>query len=80
MVRRTRTAAGPGGVLATSTTRAVLTSALTTICGFGSLALSPHPGMASMGAVLTIGLAATLACALVVLPAIMTPGAQEIAR
>ena len=80
MVRRARAAAGPGGVLATSTARAVLTSALTTICGFGSLAFSPHPGMASMGAVLTIGLAATLACALVVLPAIMTPGAQEIAR
>ena len=33
-----------------------------------------------MGAVLTIGLAATLACALVVLPAIMTPRAPEIAR
>ena len=80
MVRRARAAAGPGGVLATSTTRAVLTSALTTICGFGSLAFSPHPGMASMGAVLTIGLAATLACTLVVLPAIMTPASTETAR
>ena len=80
MVHRARGAAGPGGVLATSTARAVLTSALTTICGFGSLAFSPHPGMASMGAVLTIGLAATLACALVVLPAIMTPRAPEAAR
>ena len=80
MVHRARGAAGPGGVLATSTARAVLTSALTTICGFGSLAFSPHPGMASMGAVLTIGLAATLACALVVLPAIMTPRAPETAR
>ena len=80
MVRRARTAAGPGGVLATSTTRAVLTSALTTICGFGSLALSPHPGMASMGAVLTIGLAATLVCTLLVLPAFMTPASPETAR
>ena len=80
MVRRARAAAGPGGVLATSTTRAVLTSALTTICGFGSLAFSPHPGMASMGAVLTIGLAATLACTLVVLPAIMTPASTETDR
>ena len=80
VVRRARGAAGPGGVLATSTTRAVLTSALTTICGFGSLAFSPHPGMASMGAVLTIGLAATLACTLVVLPAIMAPGGSEAAR
>lgn len=80
VVRRARGPAGPGGVLATSTTRAVLTSALTTICGFGSLAFSPHPGMASMGAVLTIGLAATLACTLVVLPAIMTPNGSEAAR
>ena len=47
MVRRARGASGPGGVLATSTARAVLTSAFTTICGFGSLAFSPHPGMAS---------------------------------
>ena len=80
MVRRARGAGGPGGVLATSTPRAVLTSALTTICGFGSLAFSPHPGMASMGAVLTIGLAATLACTLVVLPAIMASGRPETAR
>ena len=79
MVRRARAAAGPGGVLATSTARAVLTSALTTICGFGSLAFSPHPGMASMGAVLTIGLAATLVCTLLVLPAFMTPASQETA-
>ena len=80
MVHRARSAACPGGVLATSTTRAVLTSALTTICGFGSLAFSPHPGMAGMGAVLAIGLAATLVCTLVVLPAIMTPGVPEPAR
>ena len=80
MVRRARAAAGPGGVLATSTARAVLTSAFTTICGFGSLALSPHPGMASMGAVLTIGLAATLVCTLLVLPAFMTPASPETAR
>ena len=80
MVHRARGAAGPGGVLATSTARAVLTSALTTICGFGSLAFSPHPGMASMGAVLTIGLAATLACTLVVLPAIMASGRPETGR
>ena len=79
MVRRARAAAGPGGVLATSTARAVLTSALTTICGFGSLAFSPHPGMASMGAVLTIGLVATLVCTLLVLPAFMTPASQETA-
>ena len=80
MVRRARGAAGPGGVLATSTARAVLTSALTTICGFGSLVFSTHPGMASMGAVLSIGLAATLACTLVVLPAIMAPGRPEAVR
>ena len=76
MVHRARGATDPGGVLATSTARAVLTSALTTICGFGSLAFSPHPGMASMGAVLTIGLFVTLACTLIVLPAIMAAGGR----
>ncbi|MCP5155712.1 MAG: MMPL family transporter [Ectothiorhodospiraceae bacterium] len=63
---RPATAAGDGGV----TGRAIVVSALTTICGFGNLALSPHPGTASMGIVLSIGLALALACTLVVLPAL----------
>jgi hopanoid biosynthesis associated RND transporter like protein HpnN len=72
MVHRAR-AAPPdvGSLLATSTTRAVFTSALTTICGFGSLAWSSHPGTASMGQVLSIGLGLTLLCTLVLLPALL---------
>ena len=60
----------PGALLATSTARAVLVSALTTICSFGNLAFSAHPGTASMGQVLTIGLALALACSLVLTPAL----------
>lgn len=60
-----------GPLLGTSTARAVLFSALTTIASFGNLAVSPHAGTASMGVVLTIGLAMTLLCTLVVLPALL---------
>ncbi|MCP5373222.1 MAG: MMPL family transporter [Hyphomicrobiales bacterium] len=58
-------------VMATSTPRAVVFSALTTIGSFGSIALSSHPGTASMGVLLTIAITLTLACTLGVLPAMM---------
>ena len=57
------------GVYGTSTPRAVLFSALTTVASFGSLMLSPHRGTASMGELLSIAIAFTLVCTLVVLPA-----------
>ncbi|MGI9510010.1 MAG: MMPL family transporter, partial [Geminicoccaceae bacterium] len=57
----------PGPV---STPRAVLFSALTTIASFGSLAISPHPGMASMGLLLTVAILWSLICTLVILPAL----------
>jgi hopanoid biosynthesis associated RND transporter like protein HpnN len=65
--------AGLGGPLQSSTARAVLFSALTTTTAFGSLALSRHPGTAGMGALLTIGLFYTVACTLIVLPALLGP-------
>jgi|TARA_Y100000031_G_scaffold155240_1_gene205293 hypothetical protein len=72
------------GVLETSTPRAVVFSALTTIGSFGSIALSSHPGMASMGLLLTISISLTLGCTLVVLPALMglagTARADDTAR
>ena len=72
IVHRLRNGLPDGGnVLRTSTTRAVVVSALTTICSFGNLAVSAHLGMASMGIVLTIGLVATLLASLLVLPAAM---------
>lgn len=58
-------------VTGTSTPRAVLISALTTIGSFGTLWLSGHRGMASMGELLTIAIMVTLICTLVVLPQLM---------
>ena len=55
----------------TSTPKAIILSAMTTVASFGSLAISPHPGTASMGLLLTIALAATLLTTLVFLPAFM---------
>lgn len=73
MVHRFRTAPPRDGiVLHTSTALAVVLSALTNVSGFGSLALSPHRGMASMGMVLTIGILITLLCSLIVLPSLVS--------
>jgi len=55
----------------TSTVTAVVFSALTTMAGFGSLALSPHPGTASMGLLLLLGVALTVTCSLVLIPALL---------
>ncbi len=72
MVHRYRTALpADGDLLGSSTVRAIIVSALTTICSFGSLAFSPHPGAASMGKLLSIGMAATLLCMLALLPALL---------
>ena len=48
-VMREHAVSGAGAVLRSSTSRAVLFSALTTIASFGSLAISTHRGMSSMG-------------------------------
>jgi predicted RND superfamily exporter protein len=71
LVTRERDAAAGHDVMRTSTPRAVVFSALTTIGSFGSIALSSHPGTSSMGTLLTIAIALTLACTLIVLPALM---------
>lgn len=72
MVHRSRDGANRD-LLDTSTARAVLYASLTTIFSFGNLALSSHPGTASMGRLLTIGMLAVLICTLVVLPALDRP-------
>ena len=56
-------------MLASATARAVMFSALTTGTSFGSLALSGHPGTASMGQLLLISLGCTLVASLVFVPA-----------
>jgi hopanoid biosynthesis associated RND transporter like protein HpnN len=75
IVYRMRTEPPTGGdPLATSTSRAVVACALTTIASFGNLAFSSHNGMASMGQLLTIGLLMSLIGALAVLPALLRLG------
>ncbi len=63
--------AGARGLMATSTPRAVILSALTTIASFGALATSGHRGTASMGVLLTVAICLTLATTLIVLPALL---------
>jgi len=63
--------AGRSAVLGSATARAILFSALTTGTAFGSLALSQHPGTASMGTLLLISLACTLVASLVFIPALL---------
>lgn len=58
-------------VLATTTPRAVIFSALTTMVSFGSLAVSSHPGTSNMGILLAAALSLVLAATLFFLPALM---------
>ena len=50
------------------TGRAILIASLTTMIGFGSLALASHRGMASLGAVLLLGVGSCLITSTLVLP------------
>lgn len=63
-------AAAPA-LLDTCTPRAVLLSALTTVASFGSLGVSEHRGTAGMGLLLTLAIALSLLCTLVVLPSLL---------
>ena len=72
ILHRYRTAPPENGIiLATSSARAVLVSALTTIVSIGNLAFSSHVGTASMGKLLTIGISMTLLCTLIILPSLL---------
>jgi hopanoid biosynthesis associated RND transporter like protein HpnN len=57
--------------LGSATARAVMFSALTTSTAFGSLALSQHPGTASMGVLLLMSLGCTVVTTLVFTPAML---------
>ena len=63
--------AGATTHLSTPTARAVVFSAFTTATAFGSLALSRHPGTASMGDLLLLSLGCTLLTSLVFMPALL---------
>jgi predicted RND superfamily exporter protein len=62
---------GTTHLLQTSLTRAVIYSALTTATAFGSLWFSSHPGTSSMGKLLALSLACTLAAAVLFQPILM---------
>ena len=64
--------AGQTSMLGSATARAILFSALTTGTAFGSLALSAHPGTASMGTLLLISLGCTLVASLAFIPALLS--------
>ncbi|SDB64388.1 MMPL family transporter [Belnapia rosea] len=69
--------AGVRVLLPTAMARAVLFSALTTGSAFGTLALSAHPGTASMGVLLAMSLVAVLAAVLLALPALLHALAED---
>jgi hypothetical protein len=60
------------GILAKSTGKAVLVSGLTTVAGFGSLILAQHQGIASLGYVMSVGVANCMIAGLTFLPAVLT--------
>jgi hypothetical protein len=58
-------------ILAKSTGKAVLVSALTALTGFGSLTLAKHQGIKSLGMVMATGIAACMIAGLTFLPAVL---------
>jgi hopanoid biosynthesis associated RND transporter like protein HpnN len=68
---RARQYQGASGPLASATARGVVFSALTTGTAFGSLALSHHPGTASLGTLLLLSLGSTLVTTLVFVPSLL---------
>ncbi len=71
LVEQSRSAAAQGDVLGTTTARAVLFSALTTITSFGTLIFSSHVGISGLGSLLSIGMSLAVVGNLVVLPALL---------
>jgi hopanoid biosynthesis associated RND transporter like protein HpnN len=58
--------------LARSTGKAITLSSLTTIVGFGSLMVSGHHGIHSLGLLVTLGVGSVLAASLTTLPSLLT--------
>ncbi len=58
-------------IFMTSSSRGVIVSSLTTICSIGNLAFSSHTGTASMGLLLTLGLASMMISTMMILPAFL---------
>ncbi|MCP5431745.1 MAG: MMPL family transporter [Alphaproteobacteria bacterium] len=71
MVTRYKDRHSVGGMMRSSTPRAIVLSVLTTLFSFGSLMLSSHAGIASMGLMLTIAAFYLLVTTLLMLPALL---------
>ena len=72
VMRFMETRRDPGApLLPRSTIMAVLVNGLTTVAGFGSLMLADHRGIFGLGLLLTLGTAASMVAALVVLPVVL---------
>ena len=72
VLRYMETRREPGApLIARSTVMGVLVAGLTNIVGFGSLMLADHRGIFGLGLLLTLGTAASLVAALVVLPVLL---------
>ncbi len=69
--------AGKRALLQSSLTRAVVFSAMTTATAFGSLWLSNDPGLSSMGKMMALALACTMAAAVLFQPALMGPPREK---
>ena len=81
MVHRARHGSPEGGALLESTTaQAVFFSALTTLASFGTLVLSDHRGIASLGELLVLGMIFTLLGNLVLLPALLALAGRDAAE
>ena len=59
------------GILSRSTGKAVLVSGLTAIAGFGSLMLSKHHGLFTLGCLMAVGIATCMVAGLTFLPALL---------
>jgi hypothetical protein len=59
------------GILSRSTGKAVLVSGLTAIAGFGSMMLSKHHGLFTLGCLMAMGLATCMIAGLTFLPALL---------
>ncbi len=71
VVHRYAAAGDVSQMMTSSTTRAVIISALTTIGTFFSLSFSPHKGAASVGLLLSIAISTMLIATLTVVPALL---------
>jgi predicted RND superfamily exporter protein len=72
--------AGEANFLESVLTRAVFFSAVMTATAFGSLWFSSNPGISSMGKLLALSLACTLASAALFQPALMGPPRKQVAQ